>query len=235
MRYRDEYSEEAEFWGEAESEFDGEFDEFEGEYETDYARVDVSAEAEELELAAELLEIDDEYELDQFLGRLIKRAGRAAGKFVRSDAGRALGGMLKKAAKKALPAAGKAIGGYFGGATGAQIGGRVAPLAGRMFGLELEGLSPEDQEFEAARRVVRLAKSAATNLAALPPASNPHRAAKAAMAAAATRHAPGLLRPGKHTHVCPHCGAAGSGRWVRRGRDIVVINYQGQGGPQTAL
>jgi hypothetical protein len=26
---------------------------------------------------------------------------------------------------------------------------------GRMFGLELEGLSPEDQEFEVARRVVK--------------------------------------------------------------------------------
>ena len=64
-----------------------------------------------MELTAELLEVTDEQELDQFLGNLIRRAGSALGKVVRSPIGRAVGGMLKGVAKKALPLAGGALGG----------------------------------------------------------------------------------------------------------------------------
>lgn len=39
-------------------------------------------EAEEMEMAAELLEVTDEAELDQFLGNLIKKAGRLVGRGV---------------------------------------------------------------------------------------------------------------------------------------------------------
>src|SRR5262245_3766691 len=63
----------------------------------------VLTEADEVELATELLEVSDEAELDQFLGNLIKRAGGAVGKFVSSPVGQAIGGVLKAAAKKALP------------------------------------------------------------------------------------------------------------------------------------
>lgn len=200
MRYRDEYGGEPEYLDAAGMDSAGGSDRFEGEYDFDAA----SAEAEELELAAELLEIADEAELDRFLGRLIRRAGRAAGRSVRSDAGRALGGLLKRTARKALPIVGRAVGG--------RLGGRIAPSAGRIFGLELEGLSPEDQEFETARRIVRLADTAAANLASLPQTTPPQRAAQAALAAAATRHAPGLVRAangacGCGRAGCPHCGA----------------------------
>ena len=159
MRYRDEYGGEPEYLDAAGMDSAGGSDRFEGEYDFDAA----SAEAEELELAAELLEIADEAELDRFLGRLIRRAGRS----VRSDAGRALGGLLKRTARKALPIVGRAVGG--------RLGGRIAPSAGRIFGLELEGLSPEDQEFETARRIVRLADTAAANLASLPQTTPPQR------------------------------------------------------------
>lgn len=177
-------------------------DEFE-RYDTEQSFSDTA----ELQAAAELLEITSDAELDQFIGKLIKRAGRSAGRFIRSDAGRALGGLLRTTAKKALPVLGGAIGGHFGGTRGTQLGSRIAIRAGRLFGLELEGMSPEDMEFETARRVVRLANRAAARLATLPSTTPPQRAAKTALATAARRHAPGLLRhPQPRNACCPHCG-----------------------------
>src|SRR5437773_621926 len=101
-------------------------------------------EMEEMELAAELLEIGNEYELDQFLGDLLNKAKKAAGGFLNSVVGKQVGGLLKSAAKMALPAVGNLI------APGA--GGAIASGIGNVLGLELEGLSPQDQEFEEARQ-----------------------------------------------------------------------------------
>jgi hypothetical protein len=182
-------------------------------------------EVEEMEYAAELLEITDEQELDQFLGKLISRVSRAAGGIIRSPAGKALGGMLKSAAKKALPIAGRAVGTYFGGPAGGAIGGKLASAAGGIFGLELEGLSGEDQEFEVARRFVRLAASATQKAAQAPAGAPPQAAARSALAAAARRHAPGLLSPsvGGAVSAAYGGGRARSGRWVRRGRKIILL------------
>lgn len=201
-------------------------------------------ETEEMELAAELLEVSDEEELDQFIGKLIKRAGRAVGHVVRSDAGRVLGGMVKAAARKAMPLLGAAAGGLVGGTAGSTLGGQLAARAGNLFGLELEGLSREDQEFEVARRVVRYADAAVRKLASTPGAGDPARAAKAAALAAATRHAPGLrgpVSPSSRAGLCPNCGGStrgcgckgsgscscggqdAEGRWIARGRHIVLL------------
>ena len=68
-------------------------------------------ETDEMELAAQFLEIQDEAELDQFIGSLIDRIGKSAKKFVRSPLGQQLGKLLKGAAKKILPVAGAAVGG----------------------------------------------------------------------------------------------------------------------------
>ena len=48
--------------------------------------------------------------------------------------------------------AGSALGGMVGGPLGAQLGGSLANMAGSALGLELEGLSNEDREFEAAKQ-----------------------------------------------------------------------------------
>ena len=207
----------------------GEF-EFEGAEE--FQQESPLEEVEEMELAAELLEVSDEQELDQFLGKLIgKVAGAAkglagaAGGFLRSPAGKALGGLLKGAAKKALPIVGKAVGSYFGGSAGGAAGGKLATAAGRMFGLELEGLSGEDQEFEVARQFVRLASSA-TQKAAQSGSRTP-QAARGALASAARQHAPGLLSPsrlgGGGISSTYGGGHARSGRWIRRGRKLIVL------------
>jgi hypothetical protein len=148
----------------------------------------------ELELASELLEVAGEDELEQFLGDLVQRAAGAAGTFLRSDTGRQLTGILRNAAKQALPVVGGAIGGAVAPG-GAQWGSRIATAAGDLMGLELEGLSPQEQEFELARGIVRLA-SGAGRLAAAAPRSMPGRViAQRSAVAAARRHAPGLLHP----------------------------------------
>src|SRR6266850_2068806 len=170
---------------------------------------EVFGETEQMELASELLEITSEAELDRFLGDLIGRAGKAIGKFVKSPEGQAIGGILKGAAKQVLPGIGSAVGGYFGGATGAKLGGDAASAAGRAFGLELEGLSSEDREFEVARRYVSFAGEAVKNLAV----------------AAAKTHAPGLLSPrqaGMEPQTYSPLSTGHSGRWMRRGNKIIL-------------
>jgi hypothetical protein len=186
---------------------------------------EVFGETEQMELASELLEVTSEAELDRFLGDLISRAGQAVGKFVKSPEGQAIGGLLKGAAKQVLPGIGSAVGSYFGGATGAKLGGDVASAAGRAFGLELEGLSGEDREFEVARRYVTFAGDAVKNLALAPAGSNPRAAAKAAAVTAAKAYAPGLLSPvqsGLEPQSPSPLPIAHSGRWLRRGNKIVL-------------
>ena len=226
MEYESDYEDyEDEFEDEFESDYDSEY-EYEDEFEDEYFDSEgVFSEEEEMQLAAELLAVSDDEELEQFLGKLIKRVGRKVKKFAKSSTGRALGRILKGAAKKALPIAGRAIGTAFGGPAGGAIGGKLASTAGRLFGLELEGLSPEDQEFEVARRFVRFAGDAAKNAAKTSPAAPPKTAAKAATIKAAKKHAPGLLRtaakpiPASMSSI----SSGRSGRWIRRGRKIVLM------------
>ncbi len=157
-----------------ETEYEPEFesaDEY-GEFEESDTEA-VFDEAEEMELAAELLGITDEAELDQFWGSLIKKAGKAIGKFVKTPTGQALKGILKGAAKKYLPTVGSALGTVIGGPAGTVLGGQLASQAGRVFGLELEGLSPEEQEFEMAKGMVRFGAEAAKNAALTPSSGSP--------------------------------------------------------------
>jgi uncharacterized protein (DUF697 family) len=214
--------------GEFDDEYEAEYDEYEAEYdeyEAEYDEYEVFDEEEELELAAELLSVTGDEELEQFLGKLIKKAGRKVRKFVKSSTGRALGKILKGAAKKALPIVGGALGTAIGGPAGGAIGGKLAAGAGRLFGLELEGLSPEDQEFEVAKRVVRLAGSAAKKAALAPTNMPPKAVAKAAAVAAAKKHAPGLLRPvpPSAASMLGGPGTRRSGRWIRRGSKIILM------------
>lgn len=185
----------------------------------------VFGEAELMDLAGELLEVSDEAEVDRFLGNLIRKAGQAVGKFVKSPVGQQLGGILKGAARQALPVVGKALGGYLGGAQGAQLGGQLATTAaGKFFGQELEGWSLEDQEFEAAKGFVRFAGQAVQNAASAAQGADPRAVAQAAIGAAARRYAPGLLpqAAGPMASSTMAAGHGRSGRWVRRGTKIVL-------------
>jgi hypothetical protein len=203
--------------GRTQAEYGWEVDAFEAD-QFEYGAGGPFSEAEEMELAAGLLEVTDEAELDQFIGDLIKKAGQAAGRFVRSPVGQQLGGMLKGVARQALPAVGGALAARFGAPP--QLGAQAASMLGQMFGLELEGLSAEDQEFEVAKQFVRLGGAAAQQAAAAPPTTPPQQAAQAALTAAAQQYAPGLLSRG--AAAPPAMGMGRTGRWVRRGRRIIL-------------
>jgi hypothetical protein len=212
------------------SEYNPEMEMFESEqFEwTGETTGEVLGEGELMELAAELLEIRDEQELDRFLGDVFKKVKTFAG----SPAGKAVGGMLKGVLKKALPIAGKVAGSFFGGPIGATIGGKLGSMAGNLFEMELEGLSQEDREFESAKQFVRFASEAVKN-AASAPGSNPVAIARSAIAAAAQRHAPGLLNgstaasgvSSMSSMSSPPAGLgrARSGRWRRIGPNKIVV------------
>jgi hypothetical protein len=198
-----------EFQGEEESE-----SEFQGEREAGLFH-----EEELNELATELLSVSNERELDQFLGDVFKKVGSAVGSFVKSGVGQQLGGMLKNVAKTALPMVGSAVGNLVVPGVGGAVGGKLASAAGQMFGLELEGLSHEDRDFEVAKQFVRLAADAAQTATQASPGMPPGQIAKQAVTAAAQKYAPGLIGNGSGG---TSASGADHGRWVRTGRKIVL-------------
>ncbi len=200
---------------------EGEYFEFgnEGEYHEGESPF---GEAEEAELAAELLGVTTEAELDHFIGDLIKKAGRAVGGFVRSPIGQALGQGLRGIARQALPSVGRMIGSRIGGPAGGQIGQQLAGAAGRFFGLELEGLSQEDREFEVAKQFVKLAGTACKNAVTAPAGASPQAVVSSALNAAAQQFAPGLVG-GAGAAAAPGRAGKATGRWIRKGRTIMVL------------
>ncbi len=218
--------------------FEAEQFEWSGEGESEDS--EVFSEAELMELAGELLEVNSEAELDQFLGKMIKRAGRSFGSLMRSPLGRTVGGLLKGVAKKALPLAGGAIGGFFGRPLGARIGSGLASAAGGAFGLEAEMMEAEDREFEGAKQFARIAGDAVKIAATAPANANPAKVAQAAIVTAVRRHAPNLSGAAPSfsgtapnfpaTASRPNANAGipagrNSGRWVRKGNSIVIMGY----------
>ena len=171
-------------------------------------------EQEELGLASDLLAITSEDELDQFLGNWFKK--------IPSVLRGPLGGLLKTAAGKVLPYVGKAIGGYIAPGAGGAVGQQAGRWVSSQLGLEMEGMSTEDQQFETARAFVRFANDAAKAAAQAPTGVPPAVAAQQAFAAAARRHLPGLLRARAGT---PHGGRTRPtrGQWVRRGKNIIIV------------
>ena len=220
-----EFAQEGEGWaGEEET-----FEVFQGE--------GIFSEAQETELAAELLEITSERELDQFLGKLIRKVGQ----FAKSPIGKALGGALKGLAKTALPLAGTALGGMVGGPLGAKIGQGLASAAGNAIGLEGE-FSQEDREFAGARQFVRIADQTARQMA-MAARGDPRIAAQRAKMRSVRMNAPGLLQGQSFDGYGPPANESGSygsyggyggsgrsgprkssGRWVRRGNRVIIVD-----------
>jgi uncharacterized protein (DUF697 family) len=187
-------------------------------------------EVEEMEYASQLLETETEEELEEFLGDLVKNVAKAAGGFIRSPVGQALTGVLKTAAKQALPLAGGALGTMIAPGVGTALGSKLGSMASNLFEMELEGMDHEQAEFETARRYVQLAAAAAQNAAQAPPDIPPPVVAQQAITSAAERYAPGLLpllgangAPGQSgSGPAPQGYGQHSGRWVRRGRRIIL-------------
>ena len=149
--------------------------------------------------------------------------------FAGSPTGQALTGIVKTAAKQALPVIGRGVGGWLS-PDFAEPGARVASAAGDLLGLELEGLSAEDREFENARALVRWALAAcraAARAARADAGAPPATVARRAAAIAAQQHAPGLARllvRSGNSSPSSRPGRAASGLWHRHGTTIVIDN-----------
>lgn len=167
----------------------------------------------EMALAAELLEVSGAAELTAFLADLVARIGPGGAAGLRAPLGQAVLGTLWRAVRQMLPirASGDAD--------------DLKRRAARIFGIEIEGLSPEDKEFTVARNVVRFAAATVVNamwsddsagggaVAAAAPATK----AQTALAQAARQYAPGLLAQAAQR-------PARGGRWQRQGDRIVVLD-----------
>jgi len=174
----------------------------------------------EATLAAELLSVGNEAELEQFLGDLVKSVTKGVSNFAKSSVGRAVGGALKQVAKTALPSVGAALGSAIpipgvGTAIGAMAGKALANA------LEFEGGPGEDREFEVAQNVVRLAAHAAQRALHAPPHANANAVAMQAIKGA-LRTVQSEVGAGP-APAAPAAAAGQSGRWVRRGNTIVLL------------
>lgn len=191
------------------------------------------SESEELELAYELLEVTSEAELEQFLGKLFKKAWRGI-KSVGSKLIRPLGGVLKSVAKTALPFLATAAGTFFGGPAGGAIAGKLGSLVSQALEAETANVLPQDRDLEKCRKFVRMAGKAAKAAALAPSNINPittasnllANTAKEKLLASSADFSVGNksslgCRCGKPAGRC-QCGK--SGRWVRRGQSIVIID-----------
>lgn len=200
----------------------------------------VMNEADEVELAMELLGVSNEAEWEQFLGKMFKGIGRGLKK-VGGKLLKPLGGALKGLAKKALPMLGGALGTLIPiPGVGTALGTALGSAVGKALEMEFGEAEAEESEFEIARRIVRIAGSAAQQLAGVPDGVPPEAAVRRAMLAAARAHVPGLsVREGELTGEADEYeyqgeeedesgggsggGRAMSGRWQRRGRAIVLL------------
>ena len=141
-------------------------------------RATVAGKIDTTEQAAELLDNSRGAALTAWMSEHLQRAAQASGRALSSAVTAELARGLTRIAAITLP----------------SVPGRAARAA-RVFGMELEGLSPEDQEFELARRFVLLTTEAAEHASGLPPTVPAATAARQALTLAARRQAPGLLRP----------------------------------------
>jgi len=183
-------------------------------------------EAEEVELAMELLTVSTEAEMDQFLGKMfrgvwkgIKKVGSVVGKIARP-----LGAVLKAVAKKALPFVGGALGSFIpipgvGTAVGSALGGALS----KALELEYGELDREEAEFEMARRFVRIAATAAQQAASAPATVDVTTAVNQALATAARRHLATADLSELEAVAPSAAGSRHSGRWVRQGQYIILI------------
>jgi hypothetical protein len=166
-----------------------------------------------VERAAELLDVINEAELEGLLGRLVSETARNAGGRLPADTGRALVAVLRRTAERTLPTLATALGDQPEPTGGA--GPSAAETAARVYGLELEGMSAEDRDFEIARQFLRFAQ-ATTARAATAPAQAPAAAVvDAAVAGAGRELAPGLVPPQRSSATVPQPGP-----WARRRADV---------------
>lgn len=197
--------------------------EYESGFNTEYlgeTSDEYSGEFNEAELAAELLSVNSEAELDQFFGKLFKTVARGVGSIARSPVGKIIGSALKQAAKSALPTLGAALGSAIPiPGVGTALGGMAGKALANALEMETTGMSMEDREYEMAQGVVKLAANAARQAANAPAGTNPAAIASQAIRAAINTLGPAGSAAGNYRGP----QRRQSGRWIRRGNSVLVI------------
>ncbi|QCB46889.1 hypothetical protein [Hydrogenophaga sp. PAMC20947] len=152
----------------------------------------------EMWIATELLEHAEEGELESYLTQLV---ARISGRHRAADVDTALARILTRVGRPMLQ----------------QRSTLTRASSGRAFGIELEGLSPEDQAFELARHFARFATDAAHRAGRAHGPASAQQVAQRAAGEAARRFAPGLapVRTGNRPLMNP---------FFRRGRSIDALN-----------
>lgn len=166
-----------------------------------------------LALAAELLDATNRSELEEVLGRLVAAGARDGGGPLAPGTAHALVGALRRTAERTLPTLATVLS---DGTTRAAGGASATATAARVFGLELEGASAEDRDFEVARQFVRFGRAAAARAAGAP-GGPPPAIVRDAVRDAGRRFAPGLVSPE------PERPDPRTGPWVRSGNTVVLL------------
>ena len=162
----------------------------------------------------------NETELEAFLGRLVDDVARGSGGRISADSARASDGGPQADGRADVADADDRVRRRH--RARAMAGRSPVSTAARVYGLELEGLSAEDRDFEIARQFIRFAEAAARR-GGEPTVSAPdrrccQRGGRGRRAGVRTRAAASPARD-------PDRPAA-SGPWVRRGNTIVLIGLQ---------
>ena len=186
-----EYDDEFDFEGGSDSEYDFELDE-EADDEFDFEGDSYDTEE---ELAAELMTVESDEELDEFIGSLVSKAWRSGKKAYHSRLGQVARRHIASAIRTGAKKGGAKIGEYVGDKAGGWLASKIEP----------------EMELEVAKKLVRFAKDAAQKTKHVQSSQE----AKRAIQMAAKKHIRPLLSPS---------GSSGNtGRWVRRGSKIIVM------------
>lgn len=178
------------------------------------------SEEEQMEMAAELMELESEEEFESYVGDLISRGAQAVGKLIKTPTGQQLVTVLKDTAKQLLPVVGEKVAERINPALGPA--GRALGTAGAN-ALEAED---DEREWEVANVFVKIACDAASRAADAPPSADPYEVAHHAVVEAARRHAPHIvaqLGNGRRHWSERHHRGHHTGRWVRHGRTIMIL------------
>lgn len=178
------------------------------EYEFNLELLGESGELEfEQELAMELMEISNEYELENFLGAIWD----GAKKIYNSPQGQAIKkdfvAGAKSFGKKMLPSVGRNLGSYFGGSTGGKIGGQLAGAASNWLFGEVNEQEAMDY-VKVIRKAANYLNRALSAGAWAPP--------KAMVTQAINQSArPVIAQRG-------YSSSQNSGQWIRQGNNLVL-------------
>jgi hypothetical protein len=164
------------------------------------------SDAEETELAFELLRVKNDADLEQLLTHLFKKAWKGT-KPVGSKIAKPLGEFLGEVAKSALPFVAAAAGRFLGRPTGSTVAGKLGSLIRQALEADAAGVAAAGRDLEKCRQFVRLAGKAARAAASAPTGINPIAAAGKILADSArekiTQKAAPAARAGRFTEGAP--------------------------------